>query len=203
MNHQVEHDVDVEASFRERSKAMDFDEPWIRHERQGRYHCRVEALGVSGGQDDVAALSRLNQPVGICQRRCQRLLDQDRDTGINQRQRHVNVRDRRHGNRYRVELAQWHVAKVGKAGSAEPGSDLLRPSRLGVNDAGKRDTVHRRQQPRMMLPEVTDADDGDPKWACSCVGGRRLFAPDDRDARFVRRRVDGVAVEDQCLAGID
>ena len=84
--------------------------------------------------------------------------------------------------------------------------DLLRAAGLGVDDADQLDAVHRRQQPGVVLAEVTDADDRNAQ-VCSCERwvrmnprcGRscRVSPAHDRDPGIVGGRKHRVAVEDE------
>ena len=79
---------------------------------------------------------------------------------------------------------------VGKRRGAVLGGDLRAPApRLVSTTPTSVDVRHRRQQPRVMLAEMADADDGDSRACASIAGGRRPSPdpPDDRDPGLVGR----------------
>ena len=130
-------------------------------QRQRRRHRRIEPLRVAGRQHAARARRRLDQPVGVGQRRRQRLLHQHGDAALDERQRDLDVRRRSGTAIVTASTRSSSVGGVGERPRPVLGGDLVGAAGLGVHDADELDAVHRRQQPGMMLAEVTDADDGD------------------------------------------
>jgi hypothetical protein len=56
--------------------------------------------------------------------------------------------------------------------------DLRRPRLVGVGDADQRHARHRGEDPRVMLAQVADADDGDPQRSAGGGAHDGTSAPD-------------------------
>src|ERR1051325_9034699 len=160
MNHEIEDDVDVEAALRKRAEAMDFDEPRIRDEWQRLRHGRVEPLRMSGREQRAAALRRVDEATGIGNAWRNRFFNQRGDAGAEKRQRHVQMRHRRHGNGHCVDVRN-QIARLRKDTAAELGGYFIGARPIRIADAHQVDAVHRRKQPRVMLAKMADTDDGD------------------------------------------
>ena len=159
MDHQVEHDVDVEAALGERSEAMDFDEPRIGQHRAGGRHRRVESLDVPDGQHRVTFHRGVNDRVGFSEGSRERLLDQHRDARLEKRQRDRVMNLGRHGHRHRIDPAD-HVPIIVHGLRAARCRDRIGAGPVGIDDGRQRGIRQRRQDAGMMPPEVADADYG-------------------------------------------
>ena len=87
-----------------------------------------------------------------------RLLDQRGDSGLQERQRDLDMGDRRHGNRHGLH-ATGELTRIAKRRHTEFRSDLLGACAIDVDNTDQVDIVHRRQQARVVLAEMADADD--------------------------------------------
>ena len=161
VNHQVEDHVDVEAALGERAEAVNFDEARIAdHQRQRRRDRRVEPLGVTGGQHRAA---RARPPRSGDRRRPpsrHRLLHQHRDA----RSRNGSATSTCDSVGTAIVTASTSIQQLARSRPrlrATLAGDLVGAARLDVHDADQLDAVHRGQQPRVMLAEMTDADHRD------------------------------------------
>ena len=91
MDHQVEHDVDVEAAGRERAEAMDLDEPGLEGRLAQRVDGRIEPLDVPDLQDRPLLAGQPDQVLRLRQTGRHRLLDEDVLARFEQRPGHPVV----------------------------------------------------------------------------------------------------------------
>ena len=77
----------------------------------------------------------------------QRFFHEDRYTGIHQRHGDVEMGDRRHGNRRRIQSIGRQIAQVHEPGRTEPAANLFGTTRLDIDNADKVDIVHPGQEP--------------------------------------------------------
>ena len=164
MNHQIEDHVDVETPLRKRTEPMNLNKSRLGDERQRSDDRRVETLRMAGCDHRAPAPRGLEQPIGFFQRERDRFLNQHRHARLDQRQRqrHMGVRGCRDADG--IDAARqggWRRERLGPVFRR----DLLSPLGACIDNADQIDTRHRRQQPRMVLPEMSDADDGDPEVA--------------------------------------
>ncbi len=113
VNHQVEHDVDVEAAIGKRAEAMHLDEPRSDEAPARGLDGRIEALGVPDRDDRAAGTPGGDDRVGLGDRARNRLLDEHRDAALEQRARDLRVRGGRRGHHDGV-----HGAGADRAGAS-------------------------------------------------------------------------------------
>ena len=142
VNHQVEHDVDIEAAFGKGAEAVHFDEAWIDENLPRRGHRRVEPLGVTDRERGAAPGSRGNHGVGLGDRPGNRLLDEDGYARLEERQRDLGVHLRRRRNRHRIHLAV-ELTHVEQRACTVGCGDLLGTGTIDVDDGGQRDAGQR------------------------------------------------------------
>ena len=160
MNHQIEDHVNVEATLGKGAKAVNLDEAGARHERQRGSHGRVEALGVSGGQQRASLRGGLHQHVGFRDTGRERLLDEDGRSGLDERKRSLNVRDRRRGDDHCVHASQER-RRIGERRGSSLRGYLGSALRLRVDDGDEINLGHLRQNAGVVLAEVPDTDHRD------------------------------------------
>jgi hypothetical protein len=137
---------------------MDFDEPRIGDERPRRGQRRVESLRLPHGQHDAGSGGGIDQLVGLVQRSRHRFFDQDRHPRAQERQRDLAVQIGRHGDGHGIDRAD-QLVKVESGSRAVCRGDLGRTLAVRVDDGHELDAGQRRQNPRVMLTEMPDADD--------------------------------------------
>ena len=160
MNHQVEHDVDVEASIGKGAEPVHFDEP--RRGDQGHHggDGRVVALRLAHGKRRAGRARGGDQLVSLGQRPRHRFLDQNRRAALEKRQRDVPVKlggDRNgDGVHPAHDLAEVSVRR-------RPGRRRRRRGalRVRVDDRDELRPFQAAQDARVMPPEVPDANHGD------------------------------------------
>ena len=162
VNHQVEDDVDVEAALGKRAEAMDLDEPRIGQQRARGGDRRIEALGVADGEHArrasaaaaiISSASSSDRAIGFS--------TSDRHAGRQERQRDVAMQLGRHGDRHGVDLPE-QLARSRRAARVRFAAAISSArAAIGVDDGDELDARQRRQNPRVMAAEVSDADDGD------------------------------------------
>ena len=128
MDHQVEHDIDVEAALGKRAQSVNFDESGLPNQRPHPFHRRIEALRVTDRQDDPAAPGQLEQPIGIRRRRRHRLFDQHVHAALEERLGDLEMRLRRRRNRHRIDRIE-NLAPVGERASCAARSAISRAAR--------------------------------------------------------------------------
>ena len=101
VDHQVEHDVDVEAALAEAAEAVHLDEAGRLDVRQRGGHRRVEALGVADREHRAVPRRQRDQAVGLLERARHRLLDQHRHAARQERPGQLGVQLGRRGDRRR------------------------------------------------------------------------------------------------------
>jgi len=83
-------------------QSLAVDEPWLVHVRQRRAHRLVEALDVADLHDHAFLSRELQQRVGLLERGCDRLLDEDVLAPLDRGTGDGTMRGRRHDDYYRV-----------------------------------------------------------------------------------------------------
>ena len=159
VNHQVEHDVDVEAALGKRAEPMDLDEPRRRDERQHGGDRRVVALGVADGQRRARRRGRGDQRVGLGERCAP---SASRPAPAMPRSRNgsaiVAMQLGRHRDDDRVDLAE-QLAVVGqRARCRSPRRSPRRAPASVSTTAVEPHALERRQDARVVPAEVADAD---------------------------------------------
>ncbi len=82
MNHQVEHDVDIERARGEDAQPVHFEKHWLGENGNGRANGGVETLEVSDLGNGFVLAGKRDQLVGLVQRGCDGFLDEDIDAGL-------------------------------------------------------------------------------------------------------------------------
>ena len=121
---------------------------------------RIETLRVPAASIAPARAAALDQPSASATVGAIGFSTSAGDAALEKRQRHVQVRDVGTATVTASTLPQ-QIAGVGHARRPYFAAISLGAARLGVHDADQLDAVHRREQPRVVLAEMADADDGD------------------------------------------
>ena len=98
VNHQIEHDIDVEGPRGELANPMDLKIHRLANVWSQRDHRGIEALEMSHLENRVALLGGANHSIGFFERSRDWLLDQDVNPRLEQTTRDFAVRFSRHGN---------------------------------------------------------------------------------------------------------
>lgn len=158
MDHQVEHDIDIQAPGRENRQSMNLDEAGLPFNLHQSLDGRIEELDVADSQNPVP--SRGHQAVGFFQVRCQRLLDQDVDSLLEQITSDLTMIDGRHRD-------YGSLQATGKFGQAvkDPGTELLRDTfsraAIRIEDAHQLGARILGQDAHVVPTQSTGADDSD------------------------------------------
>jgi hypothetical protein len=88
-----------------------------------------------------------------------RLLDEDRRPALDERQRDVAMHFRRHGDRNGVDVAQQRP-EIRQRPRPRRLRHFGRAIRVGINHGDEVRALDAREQPRVMLAQVPDPDDG-------------------------------------------
>jgi hypothetical protein len=98
VNHQIEHDIDIETAIRKRAEPMDFDEARMVEQRPHSRNGRIEPLGMTDAEHRAGRRSRVDQLLRFPDIARQRFFHEHRRPALEERQRHGQVRFRRNGN---------------------------------------------------------------------------------------------------------
>ena len=136
---------------------MNFDEPRMIDQRAHRCDCRVVAFGMADSEHRAGFCGRFNHPPrpGLVPRH--RLFHQHRRTSFEKRQRDVQMRLGRDGNRHRIDRPRqidgargpWRLHTRGNVAGARD---------VDVDDARQLGARQLRQYPRVMLPQRPHAN---------------------------------------------
>ena len=123
---------------------------------------RIVSLGVPHGEHRPTRLGGGDQCVGLRNRPRHRLLDEDGDPLLEQRQSDRVVRLGGHRQRHRVDttVERGHVRFRRGAGL---GRDRRCPVRVNVYHRHELRALQRREDPCVVAPEMPDSDDRDPR----------------------------------------
>ena len=161
VDHEVENDGDVRAARLERGEAVDLEEARLVQVRRRRPHGAVEPLHVPDLQHHPALRRAAHELLRGGHGIRERLFHQQRDPALEHREPHGRVGGGRHRDRHRVHpLEQRAERRQGRR--VELLRHLGRARRILVVDAGERDARHAPQQPRVVEPERSGADDAHP-----------------------------------------
>jgi hypothetical protein len=155
---------------------MDLDEPRIDKQRTRSVDGGIESLGLSDGSA-TPELAAVAPPVGLVQSSGHRLLDEHRNAGLQEWERDVAValgRDRDRDSVHGPAKAGPHTGGVGGPHGNEVvrieqrlrvhrTRNLFRAAAIGVDHGHELSPGERGEDPGMVSPEVTDADDRDAK----------------------------------------
>ena len=162
MNHQVEDDVDVEAAVRECAEPMDLDESRIDEQRSRGFDGGIEPFRLSNRQRDVGRRGGGNHLVRLSERSGHRFLDEHGNAGLEKRQRDVAMQLGRTAIVTAHPPFHDEVARVEQRRALTDRAISSARARLVSTTAPVRPR-QRREDPRVVPPEVADADDGDAK----------------------------------------
>ncbi len=103
MDHQIEHDVNVERPRREDAEAMDLEEHRLGEQRKSRAHRGIETFQVADLRDAAVSFGCSDQLVGLGHAGRQRLLDQHVHAGLHQLTSDREMQNGGNGDRDRVD----------------------------------------------------------------------------------------------------
>src|SRR5215208_4954598 len=103
VNHQVEHNVNVQRSRGELTYAMNLKIDWLANVRSQRNHRGIEGLEVSDLKNCVASFGCANHPIGFFARSRYRFFDQHVNARLEQAARNLAVGLSRNGDTCRVD----------------------------------------------------------------------------------------------------
>jgi hypothetical protein len=104
VDHEIVHDADVEAPEAERRQAVAFDEARLELHLAHLDQAGLETLHVPHGHVHATASRRGQDRIGFVEACGQRLLDQGRNSALEQRDRDLGVQRRRNGDADRIDL---------------------------------------------------------------------------------------------------
>ena len=165
MNHQVEHNIDVQSTRRKHGEPVRLKEHRPSQLRLHRQHCRVEPLQMPRLQYAALLRRQRKQIIRFSQRCRNRLFHQNIDARIQQRRSHSVMMHRRHGNTRRVHaqvgLQQFVQRRENRNGISF--RRLSSASGVGLNRRCQRDRKPRRLKfvinTKMVTPECAGPSD--------------------------------------------
>src|SRR6266545_3338843 len=160
VDHQVEHDVNVQAPIRKHPEAMHLNESRRRHERHHRRDCGVVAFRVANGERGARCRGCGEKRVSFRDRARDRLFDEHGDAPIQKGQRDLVVQFGGRGDRYRIHVVD-HFAIIGNGPGARWSRSRRRALGVRIDDRHELGAIQLAENARMMFPEVPDADDRD------------------------------------------
>ncbi len=98
VDHEVEHNINIERARREYAQAVNFEEHWLRKQRNCGANGRIEALEMSDLHDAFVPRRDLDQFVGFRQGSRERLFNQDVDAGFHESAGNGEMMHRRRGD---------------------------------------------------------------------------------------------------------
>src|SRR4029434_9412686 len=90
---------------------------------------------------------------------CERLLDEYTDSALDERQRDVDMRYRRHSDGDRVDPFE-QIASVGKRNGSMPRGDVPGTAAINIDDADQLDAFESAKYPRVVLAQMAHANHG-------------------------------------------
>jgi hypothetical protein len=188
VNHQIEHDINVERAGGELADAVYLEVDGVADVRPECDERRVEAFEVADLKERAAALGRLNHPVGLFERARDGLLDEDVDARLQQLAGDVGVRLGRRGEAHGVH-PPGERAPVGRPDGLALGGDVAGRRFVEVADG---DEVRlpfggeRGVDARVLAAKVADADAGGTERQCFL---QRELSAVSRQLRAIRFRL--------------
>ena len=170
---------------------MDLDEARLGDERQRRGDRRIEPFGVSRRQQRAARCGRVDQPIGVGharRRSASRPASRRRARGTAARRRRAR-RSARRSSRHRPRPSSSRDVREHRRAVLRRRSRRRGPAWCRTTPTSSTPCIDG-QQPRVVLAQMADADDGDAQAAHQRRRRRSVAAcgpPDDGDAGFVRR----------------
>lgn len=159
VDHQIEHDIDIQAPRREDRQSMNLDEAGLPLDLHQSLDGRVEELDVTYSQNPVAG-SR-HQAVGFFQVRCEWLFDENVYFPLEQMTSDFTMIDGRNGNHGSLQATGDFIQAV-----EDPGSELLRNAlsraAIRIEDANQLGGRVLGQDAHVMSTQSTGTDDPDP-----------------------------------------
>jgi len=158
VDHQVEHDIDIQAPGREDRQSMNLDEPGLPFYLHQPLDGRIEELDVTDSQDPVPG--RSHQAVGFFQARGEWLLDQDVYSPLEQITSDLTMIDGRHGDHGRLQPTGNFAQAV-----EDLDTELLRHAlgcaAIRIADAHQLGARVLGQDANVVPPQSTGTDDSD------------------------------------------
>jgi hypothetical protein len=159
MDHQVEHDIDIQAPWGEYRQSMNLDEAGLPIYLHQPLNGRIEELDVTDRQNPVPG--RFHQAVGFFQVRRQGLLDQDVYSPLEQITSDLTMIGGRHSDHCSFQSTGELVQTV-----EDPGTELLRDglsrTAIRIEDAHQLGPWILGQYPYVMPTQSTGTDDSNP-----------------------------------------
>jgi len=158
VDHQIEHDIDVQASRREYCQPVDLHKARLPFDPHEPLNSRIEVLDVANSQDPIAR--RCYETVGLLQGRCDWLLDQDMDSTVEQIAADLTVVDRRHSHHGSLQALSKAVEVIEDL-SPELAADPFRNSAIRIEDSNQIGGRIFGQNSHVMPTQGTRANDAD------------------------------------------
>src|SRR5215208_5404988 len=161
VNHQVEHNVNVQRSRGELTDAMNLKIDWLANVRSQRNHRGIEALEVSDLENCVALFGCADHPIRFFERSRYRFFDQDVNARLEQAARNLAVGFSRNSDTRRVDMPDQFTPVRGPL-SFPFAADRARGVFVEIADGGE--LRHSfggecRVDARVLASEATDSND--------------------------------------------
>src|SRR5208337_2302619 len=139
VDHQIEHDVDIERARSEHAQPVHFEKHGLGQQREGGAYGGIEALEMPGLGDPAARGGQLNQFVGLGERGGQRFFDQHVYAGNDQVARNGEMMHGRNRDQSGLHLDVGGEQLLHRAESlaAELPGYGVRPVHVGIDDSQK------------------------------------------------------------------
>src|SRR5262249_15386323 len=109
VDHEVQHNIDIEASWRECSQAMDLEELGLRRKLASCSDNRIESFNMTDLKDTLMSHSSVDQNLGLFNRRSDRFFDKHVDTVFEEIDSDARVLHRRDCETGGIDLAEQFV----------------------------------------------------------------------------------------------
>jgi hypothetical protein len=159
VDHQVEHDIDVQASRRKDCQPVYLHKARLPLDPHEPLNSRIEVLNVANGQDPIARCCY--QTISLLQRRGNWLLDQDVDSTLEQIAADLTVIDRRHSHHGSLQTLGKAVEVIEDL-SPELIADLFCDGAIRIEDSHQLCGRICSQNSNVVPTQGTGANDADP-----------------------------------------
>src|SRR6185437_2892895 len=162
VDHQVEHNVDIETSRREDTEAVNFEEKRNGKRVLQHCYCRIEALQMSNLEDAPALLGEPGESFAGGRRGGNWLFNQDIDTAVQQTARNGFVSNGRCRHNRGVKTAE-RLIDAGECARVMIVSNLLRSFQIGIDDGRQFNILKLPDHATVIPSERAGADDRHPE----------------------------------------